>query len=93
VTVTISVYEKQGLCRGRPIGNAQFHLGNRPGTPLKILSYPGPLTGGATYIIETPYYLADGMWTLGAVVPGYQYWAFEVQDRETHEIWVSRLPA
>jgi hypothetical protein len=88
VTVAVSVYQKNGLCRGPGIGTATFYaiLG------IVVVHLPaaggGPLSGKAHIYTVTrpPGYLE---WTLEVDAPNYQPWRFFVRDGETHEVWLT----
>lgn len=96
MTLTISVYEKRGLCRGRAIQNATFRaVSNRLiiyDIPLRIVSSPGPLSGGATYGVMEPGLPPSVVWTLRVGAPSYESWDFQVKNGETHEVWLSPRP-
>ena len=87
------VYEKHGLCRGDPIGNANFaaivggRLGGLETMPLAA-TQGGPL-GGETYRykVERPYVWME--WNMRVDAPAYQPWDFYVHDGETHDVWLS----
>lgn len=94
--LTISVYEKRGLCRGPAIGNATFRAISTQlivyDIPLGILTYPGPL-GGATYRVQELSVPPGTVWRLQVAAPLYESWDFQVKDGETHEVWLSRRPS
>jgi hypothetical protein len=92
MAVTISVYEKNGLCRGPGIGNATFRAVS---TTLVIYDIPlaatagGPLSGAThVYTVAAPRRLTE--WNLRVAAPGYNPWVFFVRDTETHDIWLTR---
>jgi hypothetical protein len=92
VAVTVSVYEKNGLCRGPAIGNATFRAVS---TILVIYDIPlaatagGPLSGSTNvYTVAAPRGLTE--WNLRVAAPGHAPWVFFVRDMETHEVWLSR---
>jgi hypothetical protein len=90
MTVTVSAYRKNGLCRGPAIGNATFHAVS---TVLVIYDIPlsavggGPLSGSEhVYKVAKPPGLTE--WTLRVAAPGHNSWDFFVRDGETHEVWL-----
>ncbi|BCW72955.1 hypothetical protein [Arthrobacter sp. NicSoilB8] len=97
MTLTISVYEKQGLCRGPAIQNASFRAVSNQlviyDIPLRIVSSPGPLNpGAATYEVMDSALFPGTLWTLRVGAPKYDSWDFQVKNGETHEVWLSRTP-
>lgn len=96
MTLTISVYEKRGLCRGRAIQNASFRAVSTMlvlyDIPLGIVSSPGPLSGGATYEVTELRVPPNTLWTLRVGAPSFESWDFQVRFGETHEVWLSPKP-
>lgn len=97
MTLTISVYEKRGLCRGPAIQTASFRAVKTGfiilDMPLSIVSAPGPLDpAAATYRVLEPALPTDQFWTLRVGAPGYESWSFEVRFGETHDVWLPRRP-
>ena len=89
MTVTVSVYEKQGLCRGPGIGNAT--LDAVFGFILVSLTATngGPLSGMThVYTVVAP--SGSSAWNLRVDAPRFQQWTFFVRDGEVHEVWLSR---
>jgi hypothetical protein len=87
VTVTVSVYEKNGLCRGPPIGTAIFRARSGIVTVPLSATQGGPLSGAAHV-----YTVATAPWNpydLSVDSPSHQPWTFPVRDGETHEVWLS----
>jgi hypothetical protein len=89
MTITVSVYQKNGLCRGPWIPNATFrrlgYLGDLPATP------PGPLPGpDPVYTVSHPPGVFS--WQLVVASPDHQSWNFWVQDGERHDVWLVRKP-
>jgi|SRR6516164_6124786 hypothetical protein len=106
MTVTVSVYQKDGLCRGPPIYDATFEDVSgvsvpyfRPGVYLFVNPWPlaapwNPLGGTApVYTVPLPVSrdILVAAWTLRVASPMHSPWDFFVQDGETHEVWLSRL--
>ena len=98
MTVTVSVYQKDGLCRGPRIGNATFHAVWKFGLlyyddiPL-IATGGGPLSGSEhVYTVAQP--VTQGLlltdWYLRVASPTHCPSDFFVRDGETHEVWLSR---
>jgi hypothetical protein len=98
MTVTVSVYQKNGLCRGPPIGNATFEAVRSPG----LIYYPdmplnfttgGPLSGAThVYTVDQPVYqgIMFTEWYLRVASPIHSPSDLFVQDGETHEVWLPR---
>jgi hypothetical protein len=86
MALTISVYEKRGLCRGPAITDAIF---SAVSTMLVLYDIPltatggGPL-GGPTYQVQTPRGLESTSWYLRVASPRHNSWDFCVRDGETH---------
>jgi hypothetical protein len=94
MTVTVSVYQKDGLCRGPAIYDASFHAVTPSGSivyydiPLNATG-PPPLSGTApVYTVGRPLGLTE--WYLRVASPVHDPWDFFVRDMETHEVWLSR---
>ena len=91
MTITVSVYQKDGLCRGPKIGNAIFYA--RLG--IILVSLPatggGPLSGSEhVYTVAPPAGLSS--WDLSVESPIHQALFFFVRDGSTHEVWLARRP-
>lgn len=95
MTVTVSVYQKDGLCRGPAIGNATFRAVSKGGIvyydiPLAATG-GGPLSGAThVYTVARPPGLTE--WYLRVASPVHNPWDFFVRDGETHEVWLVRAP-
>jgi hypothetical protein len=92
MTITVSVYQKNGLCRGPGIGNATFRAFSRS---LVIYDIPLNATGGPPLSGRTHVYTVVGPrglteWNLRVAAPSYNPWEFFVRDGETHEVWLDR---
>jgi hypothetical protein len=98
VPVTVYVYEKNGLCRGEPIGTARFAaLLAVPWEPYievvpLVATAGGPLSGtehvyrvGRPYRPDSPW----SSWEMRVDSPSHQPWEFWVQDGTTHDVWLS----
>jgi hypothetical protein len=89
----VSVYQKNGLCRGPGIGNATFRAVTKGGPvyydiPLNATGGP-PLSGRThVYTVVGPRGLTE--WYLRVAAPSYNPWDFFVWDGETHEVWLDR---
>jgi hypothetical protein len=93
MTITVSVYQKDGLCRGPAIGNATFHAVTEAGSiiyydiPLSATGGP-PLSGSTNvYTVVGPLGLTE--WYLRVASPIHNPWDFFVRDGETHEVWLT----
>jgi hypothetical protein len=90
MSITVSVYQQDGLCRGPWISGAIFRhlgwLGDLVATP------PGPLPGpDPVYTVEHPY----GYFSWQLVIlhpPVHQSWNLWVNDGERHDVWLPRAP-
>jgi hypothetical protein len=92
MTVTVSVYQKNGLCRGPAIGNATFRAVSEQliiyDIPLAAIGGP-PLSGTEhVYTVAAPPGLTS--WNLRVASPIHNPWDFFVTDFSTHEVWLSR---
>jgi hypothetical protein len=89
MAITISVYERAGLCRGRPIGNASFKAQNAFLLANVTWTHGGPLSGTAeVYSITGP-----SNWpTFDLIInaPSYQTKKLFVRDGEAHEEWLDK---
>jgi hypothetical protein len=98
MTVTVSVYQKDGLCRGPPIYNATFEAVRSSGSLLYLPEMPlnfilPPISGTApVYTVYPPVYqgFLYTEWVLRVASPIHSPWDFVVRDGETHEVWLSR---
>jgi hypothetical protein len=89
MAITVSVYEKAGLCRGRPIGNATFEAQNAFLFAPLSWTRGGPLSGTShVYSITAP--IRWPSFDLIVAAPSYQTWKFFVRDGETHEVWLTK---
>jgi len=98
MTVTVSVYQKDGLCRGPGIGAATFEAVRSSG----LIFYPdmplnftqgGPLSGSThVYTVDRPVHqgLVFTEWYLRVASPIHCPSDFFVRDGETHEVWLTR---
>ena len=87
MTVTVSVYQKDGLCRGHPIGNATFRASSGIVTQPLSATQGTPLSS-----TEHVYIVATAPWNpyeLCVDSPSHQPWTFSVRDGERHDIWLS----
>jgi hypothetical protein len=98
MTVTVSVYQKDFLCRGPPIGNARFEAVRSPGLiwypdmPLNF-SQGGPLSGSThVYTVELPIYqnMIFTEFYLRVSSSSHNPDDVFVRDWETHEVWLTR---
>jgi hypothetical protein len=99
MTVRVSVYQKDGLCRGPPIYySATFEAARSSGLlylpemPLNF-TQPDPLSGTApVYTVFPPVYqgILFTEWYLRVASPIHSPCDFFVRDGETHEVWLSR---
>jgi hypothetical protein len=94
MSLTVSVYQKNGLCRGPRIGNANFRAVTVPGN-IVVYDIPlnaqggGPLSGSEhIYTVSPPPGLTE--WHLRVASPAHQPVIFFVRDGETHEVWLPR---
>jgi len=99
MTVTVRVYQKNGLCRGPGIGNAIFFAVVGWGGPSAGTSYPLAATGPSplsglepVYTVPLPsQWLLDSfspLWDLRVSSLNHESWQFPVGDGETHEVWL-----
>ena len=93
LTVTVSVFEKNGLCRGPAIGNASFYIQQRgywgiENFPLTATSGPPLSPPENVYTVELP---PPGRTYFFLVTsPGHHPWDFLVNPGERHEVWLER---
>jgi hypothetical protein len=94
MTITVSVYQKNGLCRGPAIYDATFRAVTPSGAilyydiPLGATGAP-PLSGKEpVYTVARPPGLTE--WHLRVASPIHNPWVFFVRDGETHEVWLTR---
>jgi hypothetical protein len=90
VTVTVSVWQKDGLCRGPAIGTAFFYQSFGIVVVRLTATAGGPLSGSTNvYTVSRP---PDGSlaWNLQVGAPGYNFCTFFVRDGTTHEVWLPR---
>jgi hypothetical protein len=92
MTITVSVYQKNGLRRGPAISNANFRAVSRI---LVVYDIPlsaragGPLSGSEhVYTVASPPGLTE--WDLRVASPIHDPWTFFVRHGETHEVWLTR---
>jgi hypothetical protein len=86
MTLTIWVYEKNGLCRGPGIFDAYFIYAH---ARIYGVTGPSPLSG-LDPVYTFPYPRADrAEITLYVGAPRHEIWDFNVWDDETHEVWLS----
>lgn len=94
-TVTVWVYEKNGLCRGPAIYQATFWgVYNYPGRHQLAVAGPSPLSGlDPVYTVSHPMYIPNiKQWFLEVEAPGHAPWILvNVQDGETHHVWLNPL--
>jgi hypothetical protein len=85
MTLTISVYEKHGLCRGPAILDAWF---KQP--PFFLAATGGGPLGGATYQVEPRFVSPNQRIYLVVGSPRHHPHDFFVNDGETHDVWLFR---
>jgi hypothetical protein len=92
VTLTVSVFEKHGLCKGPPIGTATFRGNSGIVTVPLAATQGGPLSGGThVYTVTAPLFPSVSSGTpfdLRVDSPSHQPCTFPVRDGETHEVWL-----
>ena len=90
MSVTVLVYEKQGLKRGRGITDAHFRQWPWRDEDELEFTGGGPL-GEPIYVVKTPFIFQDNnvAWSLGVYAPHHYDWNFGVRDGETHQVWLS----
>ena len=93
MTVSVAVWQKDGLCRGPAIGNATFRAVSKDSIvyydiPLAATGGP-PLSGSENvYTVVGPRGLT--VWYLRVASPIHNPWDFYVVDGETHQVWLTR---
>jgi hypothetical protein len=92
VTVTVSVFQKNGLCRGPPIGTATFRGNSGIVTVPLSATQGGPLSGREhVYTVAAapfPSVTSGSPFDLRVDSPSHQPCTFPVRDGETHEVWL-----
>ena len=92
MTITVTVYQKDGLCRGPAIYDATFRAVATQSTSIGLYDIPlaatlSPLSGTEpTYTVASP-----GLkeWYLRVASPKHCPWDFFVRDGETHSVWLT----
>jgi hypothetical protein len=106
MTIRVTVYQKNGLCRGPAIYNATFvavfHWEGSSSWSYTIplgATGPPPLSGlNPVYTVaRPPDHVAFGQqvvgiteWYLRVASPIHNRWDFFVRDGEAHEVWLTR---